>query len=287
VQDLTPEVQAIINRYQSEEATVELFHYCRAQGFGSINIDLIYGLPLQTLETFGRTLDTVIALRPDRVAMYSFAFVPWKSGNQNVMTEDMLPPAELKVQLYLLGVQRFGEAGYKQIGMDHFAVPTDELAVAMDNKTLHRNFMGYTTKPANDMVAFGASGIGDVQGAYVQNIKNNSDYFTAIDAGALPILRGVQLSPEDTVRRYVITQIMCNLRVDFADVRQRFDIDFAQHFASELEALQDPTDSGFVVLADNGITVTSLGRVFVRNIAMVFDEYRQGEPKGRTFSRTI
>jgi oxygen-independent coproporphyrinogen-3 oxidase len=191
------------------------------------------------------------------------------------------------VQLYLLGVQRFGEAGYKQIGMDHFAVPTDELAVAMDNKTLHRNFMGYTTKPANDMVAFGASGIGDVQGAYVQNIKNNSDYFTAIDAGALPILRGVQLSPEDTVRRYVITQIMCNLRVDFADVRQRFDIDFAQHFASELEALQDPTDSGFVVIADNGITVTSLGRVFVRNIAMVFDEYRQGEPKGRTFSRTI
>jgi len=287
VQDLTPEVQAIINRYQSEEDTVDLFNYSRAQGFGGINIDLIYGLPLQTLETFGRTIDSVIALRPDRVAMYSFAFVPWKSGNQNIMTEEMLPSADLKVQLYLLGVQRFGEAGYKQIGMDHFAVPSDELALALDNRSLHRNFMGYTTKPANDMIAFGASGIGDVQGAYVQNLKNNSDYYAAIDAGKLPILRGVQLTPENQLRRYVITQIMCNMRVPFADVQERFGIDFTKHFAEELAALQDTIDSGFVEVDDTGITITSLGRVFVRNVAMVFDEYRKGESRDRTFSRTI
>jgi len=287
VQDLTPEVQAIINRYQSDEDTKDLFDYCRSLNIGGINIDLIYGFPLQTIETFGRTLDTIIAMRPDRVAMYSFAFVPWKSGNQNTMTEDMLPSADVKVQLYLLGIQRFGEAGYKQIGMDHFAVPTDELAIALDNQKLHRNFMGYTTKPATDMVAFGASGIGDVQGAYVQNFKNNSQYYKAIDAGQFPILRGVRLTPEDELRRYVITQLMCNLYVGYDDIQQHFGIAFENHFEKEMTALQEPMGSGFITVDAQGITVTSLGRVFVRNIAMIFDEYRKDETGVRTFSRTI
>lgn len=147
--------------------------------------------------------------------------------------------------------------------------------------------MGYTTKPATDMVAFGASGIGDVQGAYVQNLKNNREYFEAIGAGRLPILRGVRLTPEDELRRWVITQIMCNLRVDFADTQERFGVDFRQHFASELQALQETIDSGFVVVHPDHLEVTSLGRVFVRNVAMAFDEYRKGKSESRTFSRTI
>ena len=287
VQDFTPEVQAIISRYQDEPGTRELFTYCRKQGFGSINIDLIYGLPLQTRETFARNLDSIIDMRPDRVAMYSFAFVPWKSGNQNVMTEEMLPPPELKVDLYLLGLQKFSDAGYVQIGMDHFALPDDELARALATRKLHRNFMGYTTKPATDSIAFGVSGIGDLQGAYIQNQKAQDKYYEAVRAGQLPVLRGVLLSPDDEIRRYVITQIMCNLHVDFADVQQRYGLDFARYFGPELETLQAHERDGFLHLGDTGIEVTRVGRVFIRNIAMTFDQYLKDKKPEKTFSRTI
>ena len=287
VQDFTPEVQAIISRYQDEPSTRELFDYCRRNGFDSINIDLIYGLPLQTQETFGRNLDAVIDLRPDRVAMYSFAFVPWKSGNQNVMTEDMLPPPELKVELYLLGLQKFIAAGYVQIGMDHFALPDDELSRALAGRRLHRNFMGYTTKPAADSIAFGVSGIGDVQGAYIQNHKAQDKYYEALRAGRLPVLRGILLSRDDEIRRYVITQIMCNFHLDRRDVEQRFGLDFGRYFGPELQALQEHERSGFLRLSDAGIEVTRIGRVFIRNIAMTFDRYLEDKKTEKTFSRTI
>lgn len=287
VQDFTPEVQAIISRYQDEAGTRELFDYCRKQGYDSINVDLIYGLPLQTQATFAATLDSIIAMRPDRVAMYSFAFVPWKSGNQNVMTEDMLPAPELKVELYLLGLRKFTEAGYAQIGMDHFALPGDELARAQERRALHRNFMGYTTKPATDAVALGISGIGDLQGAYIQNHKTQDTYYESLRRGELPVLRGVLLSRDDEIRRYVITQIMCNFHLDTNDVDRRFGLDFADYFKSELEVLRAHENNGFLNLDDGAMTVTRLGRVFVRNIAMTFDKYLEGKKAEKTFSRTI
>jgi oxygen-independent coproporphyrinogen-3 oxidase len=287
VQDFTPEVQAVLNRYQDEAGTRALFDYCRGKGFRSINIDLIYGLPLQTPETYGKTLDTVIAMRPDRVAMYSFAFVPWKAGNQNIMTEDMLPPAELKVELYLLGLRKFIDAGYELVGMDHFALPEDELATALRRRTLHRNFMGYTTKPAADMIAFGVSGIGDLQGAFVQNLKSNSEYFAALRQERLPVFRGVALSDDDKLRRHVITELMCNLYVDRLAVESKFGVRFGEYFGTEIEQLREQEQNGFVRLSETAIEVTPLGRVFMRNVAMVFDAYLKKHQAAKTFSRTI
>ena len=287
VQDFTPEVQAIINRYQDLEQTRSLYEYCRAQGFGSINIDLIYGLPLQTPATFASSLDTVIAMRPDRIALYSFAFVPWKSGNQRTMTEDMMLPPEAKLELYMLGREKFTAAGYRVIGMDHFALPSDEMARAQDAHALHRNFMGYTVKPATDSIAFGVSGIGDLQGAYVQNLKDHDAYGAAVRAGKLPILRGVLLSPDDELRRHVILELMCNFHLDLRAVEQRFGIDFAIYFAAELARLRDDVANGFVVVTPDAIDVSPLGRVFIRNLCMVFDKYLRAGTDKPVFSRTI
>jgi len=288
VQDFTPEVQAVINRYQSPESTRDLFDYCRRNGFGSINIDLIYGLPLQTPATFAASLDQVLAMRPDRVAMYSFAFVPWKQGNQRTMTEDMMLPPEQKFELYVLGIGKFLGAGYRQLGMDHFALPEDELARAQEQRVLHRNFMGYTTKPANDMIAFGISGIGDLQGAYVQNLKDHDAYSAALSQGRLPVLRGVLLDKDDAMRRVIINSLMCNFWLDVRGVEKQFDIDFATTFATELESLRQHERDGFVNVTADAIAVTDLGRVFVRNVCMVFDRYRRA-PAGDNpiFSRTI
>lgn len=287
VQDFTPEVQAIINRYQGEEQTRDLFDYCRRQGFDSINVDLIYGLPLQTPATWGANLDTIIDMRPDRVAMYSFAFVPWKQGNQRLMTEEMMLPPEQKVELYLLGLEKFAAAGYRQIGMDHFALPEDELSRALDEHRLHRNFMGYTVKPATDAIAFGISGIGDLQGAYVQNLKEHDAYAAALRRGKLPVLRGVLLTPDDELRRHVIMQLMCNFHLDRRAVESRFGIDFDATFAGEIERLREPESHGFVRLTPDSVTVTPLGRVFIRNICMIFDRYRDADTGKPTFSRTI
>jgi oxygen-independent coproporphyrinogen-3 oxidase len=287
VQDFTPEVQAVINRYQDLGQTRTLYDYCRAQGFGSINVDLIYGLPLQTPATFGASLDAVIDMRPDRVALYSFAFVPWKSGNQRTMTADMMLPPEAKLELYLLGREKFMAAGYRVIGMDHFALPEDEMARAQAAHALHRNFMGYTVKPATDSIAFGVSGIGDLQGAYVQNLKDHDAYAIAIRTGTLPILRGVVLSPDDELRRHVILQLMCNFHVDVRAVEQHFGIDFVAYFAAELEQLRAEEANGFVTVTADAIAVTPLGRVFIRNLCMVFDKYSKAGTDKPTFSRTI
>ncbi len=213
VQDFTPEVQEAVNRIQSEPLTRALFDAARDLGFESINVDLIYGLPLQTRASFGKTVDAVVAMRPDRVAVYSYAHVPWIRGHQKYLNPDDLPAAERKIELFVEAMERFRAAGYAQIGMDHFALPTDELAIASAAGRLHRNFMGYTTRPAPDMLAAGVSGIGDVGGAFAQNTKKLSEYYPAIDAGRFPIERGYRLDADDHVRRFVITNLMCNFRV--------------------------------------------------------------------------
>jgi oxygen-independent coproporphyrinogen-3 oxidase len=291
VQDLTPEVQDAIGRHQTEHQTRDLFAYARRAGFDSINVDLIYGLPRQQVDTFQRTLDTVVELRPNRIAVYSYAHVPWLRPHQKAIDAAALPNAELKFELFGAAIERFLGVGYAAIGMDHFALPDDELAVASRSRRLHRNFMGYTTRPATDMVGAGVSAIGDLRGAFAQNHKKLPAYYGAIDRGEFPIERGYALSDDDLVRRFVITELMCNFHVDAAAVRERFAIDFATYFAPELAQLAapgGPAGDGFVAVRDDGIDVTPEGRLFVRNICMAFDTYLPAHQSGRpVFSRTI
>jgi oxygen-independent coproporphyrinogen-3 oxidase len=292
VQDFAPEVQEAVNRVQSYDETRALVERARALGYRSINIDLIYGLPYQTVEGFGRTLHQVLTLRPERVAVYSFAFVPWMKAHMKHLPESSLPGRDLKVALLGLARSAFGNAGYSQIGIDHFAVPEDELAQALDRRVLHRNFMGYTVQSARDMVALGVSAIGDVQGAFVQNTKKLNEYYDALDAGRFPIERGYALDRDDEIRRHVITTLMCNAHLDIRETERRLDIDFAGYFATELSELTGPESAqadGLVRVSREAIAVTPLGRLFVRNVCMVFDRYLRARTAGPTpvFSRTI
>jgi oxygen-independent coproporphyrinogen III oxidase len=289
VQDLTPEVQKAITRDQTYEETADLMEYARRIGFTEgINLDLIYGLPEQRLETFESNLDQVLGLRPDRVAVYSFAYVPWIKGHQRKLDQDTLPSPELKLQLYLRAMERFLDAGYEPIGMDHFALPEDELAVAARGGRLHRNFMGYSVMPASDMIAFGISGIGEVQGAFFQNEKKLSTYYEALEAGRLPVSRGYVLDEDDRVRQYVIQQIMCNFRIARAEVAERFGVDFDRYFARSLESLREVEEAGFVERTDEGLRVMEEGRLFVRNVCMAFDRYLEAKTADKpVFSRTV
>jgi oxygen-independent coproporphyrinogen-3 oxidase len=293
VQDFNAKVQEAVNRIQGFELTRDLIVRARELGYTSINIDLIYGLPHQSLQTFTATLVQALTLRPDRVAGYSFAFVPWMKAHMKDLDVAALPPAETKLALLAATVDAFTGAGYRQIGMDHFALPTDDLGRAVDSHTLHRNFMGYTVKSTTDLVAVGISAIGDVQGAFAQNTKKLPEYYDAVAARRFPIERGYELSHDDKIRRHVITELMCNFRLDVRSVEERFAIDFEQYFAAELQSLSAPAGSpvsdGLVTVGDGRIEVRDAGRMFVRNICMTFDKYlaaRSGGPKP-VFSRTV
>jgi oxygen-independent coproporphyrinogen-3 oxidase len=292
VQDFTPGVQEAIGRRQSELLTRELYEYARGIGFDSINVDLIYGLPRQSLDTFQRTLRSVVDMRPDRIAVYSYAHVPWLRPHQKHINQADLPDAGLKVELFGAAIETFLDSGYSAIGMDHFARPDDELAAAARERKLHRNFMGYTTRPASDLFGAGVSAIGDVRGAFAQNVKKLPPYYDAVSAGRFPIERGYALSADDLVRRYVITELMCNFHVDRAAVGTRFGVEFDAYFAGELARLNEPAGpvaDGFLELDETGLTVTPRGRLFVRNICMTFDRYLPAhQTAGRpVFSRTI
>jgi oxygen-independent coproporphyrinogen-3 oxidase len=289
VQDLTPEVQRAITRHQTLEQTRTLIQKARAVGFSEgINVDLVYGLPKQELDTFTSSLREVIALRPERAAVYSFAYVPWIRGHQKKIDSSDLPSPDLKLKLYLRAMEEFLKAGYEPIGMDHFALPKDELAVAARERRLHRNFMGYTVQPASDMVAFGVSGIGDVGRGYFQNAKKLSHYYRALDEGRLPIERGYILDEDDRIRRHVITQLMCNFHINKAEVSKRFEIDFDEYFAMSLERLAEPAREGFVELTNEALKVTDSGRLFVRNVCMAFDRYLESKSEEKpVFSRTV
>lgn len=290
VQDFDPVVQEAIGRRQSETSTRDLYTFARALGFESINLDLIYGLPNQTLATFTHTLRSVVDMRPDRVAVYSYAHVPWLRPHQKQIDQMALPRPALKFALIGAAVDEFAAAGYISIGMDHFARPGNELAVAMSERRLHRNFMGYTTRPGKDMVGVGMSAIGDIHGAYAQNAKKLSTYYAALDANRFPIERGYVLSADDRIRRYVITELMCNFRVRRDEVARRFNIDFDTYFASELvrlTAADGPARDGFVTVTADAIEVTNSGRFFVRTICMTFDRYLERHHASPAFSRTI
>ena len=287
IQDFDPLVQQAVNRIQTEAETMTVIEAARANGFVSVNADLIYGLPKQTVEGFTQTLDKVIAASPDRIALYSYAHVPHLFKPQRSIDMDTLPVAETKLAILALAIDKLGAAGYLYIGMDHFAKPSDELAIAQAERKLHRNFQGYSTKPDCDMLAFGVSAIGKVGPSYVANVKTLDEYYKQLDAGQLPVMRGVELDADDLMRRDVIQKLMCNFELDFAAVSREYGIRFEDYFAPDLAALKPLAADGLVVLDGNGVKVTPRGRLLVRTVAMQFDKYLREAAVTAKYSKVI
>jgi oxygen-independent coproporphyrinogen-3 oxidase len=287
VQDFDPKVQEAVHRIQPRDMTERSLNWARELGFTSVNFDLIYGLPHQTAESFNRTLDQVLELGPDRLAVFSYAHVPWVKPAQKILEQKILPGADVKLQLLKNVIERLtADNRYVYIGMDHFAKPTDELAVAQRRKELQRNFQGYSTRAGADIYSFGMSAISQIPDAYWQNEKELPKYYAALDAGKVPLTRGYIVSDEDKIRRDTIMRVMCDLSLDYGAMSQRLGIDFAAHFAGELQSLAPFEADGLVRRSPKGLEVTHTGRLFIRNIAMTFDNTLA--PSGeRKHSRTI
>ena len=286
LQDLDERVQRAVNRVQPYSLMKEVIGNIRSLGFKSINIDLIYGLPYQSVDSFAKTVDKVIELSPERVAVYSFAYVPWVKPIQKHIDPSTLPSPEEKLKILEMVIERFQEAGYQYIGMDHFAKPEDELAVAQREGKLWRNFQGYTTRKGVELIGIGATSIGMLHDAYFQNFKTLREYNLSVDEGKLPTYRGILLSDEDILRREVIMDIMCNLGVDFGRIEEKFGIDFASHFEEELEQLKALEEDNLIRIRERAIDILPVGRLLIRNVAMVFDTYLRNK-KELKFSRTI
>jgi oxygen-independent coproporphyrinogen-3 oxidase len=288
VQDIDPGVQNAVNRVQPLELTREQVVEARRLGFESVNIDLIYGLPLQTEASFRKGVRTVIAeLAPDRVACFSFAHVPWIKAHQRSLDPAQLPQGWAKLRMFAGATEEFLAAGYRFVGFDHFARPEDELARALDNGRLHRNFMGYTVMPASDQIGIGVTSIGDLAGAYAANRRKLIHYQRLVDQGALPIERGIVRSAEDELRGAVIRRIICTLRLDFDWVEERFGVDPRQHFAGALSELAEMARDGLLELDNEGLRVLPLGRFFLRNLCMPFDAYLATPADRPVYSRTV
>jgi oxygen-independent coproporphyrinogen-3 oxidase len=276
VQDFAPEVQQAVNRIQSVEETREVIDAARGCGFASVSVDLIYGLPLQNVVSFGRTLEQVIALSPDRIALYSYAHLPHVFKPQRRINADDLPSPDVKLKLLGMAIAALEQAGYVYIGMDHFAKPDDELARAQREGQLHRNFQGYSTHADIDLLAFGVSGISNVDGCYAQNAKTIDEYTEMLAFGKLPIARGVRLTPEDRLRRTAIQRLMCDFRLDLQALGDEFAVDPSATFGADLQRLAPLQDAGLVERTGPGgmtVQVTPQGRLLVRVVAMQFDAY--------------
>ena len=287
VQDFDPAVQKAVHRIQPEEPVRRVVAESRAAGLRSVNFDLIYGLPKQTLDSFNATLDRVVALDPDRIALYSYAHLPTVFKPQRRIADADLPSAETKLQIMTLAIGRLTRAGYVYIGMDHFARPDDDLAVAQRRGRLQRNFQGYSTFPESDLVGLGVSAIGKVGPTYCQNHKRLDDYTAALDAGRLPVARGLELSHDDLVRRAVIQALACHFRLSMESIELAYLVDFKDYFAREMADLRRLQDEGLVDLSEDWITVTPRGRLLVRVVCMVFDRYlREAQARAR-YSKVI
>jgi oxygen-independent coproporphyrinogen III oxidase len=286
VQDFDPLVQHAVNRVQPLELTVECMNAARANGFESISVDLIYGLPHQSVASFRRTLDTILLLAPERLSVFGYAHMPHLFKMQRHIDPAALPSPATRLALLQLVVEQLTDAGYVYIGMDHFALPTDELAIAQKQRTLHRNFQGYSTRAECDLIGFGASSIGKVGDVYAQNAKDLPGYGAAIEAGRLATARGIRLGADDRLRRDIITELMCNLELRFDEFEAAYGVHFPSAFADELARLRAFEDDGLVARSTNRLEVLPAGRMFVRNIAMVFDRYL-GTQRIERFSRTV
>jgi len=286
VQDFDPRVQKAVNRIQSEEETMFVLQSARDTGFKSISIDLIYGLPFQSVDSFGMTLDKILAISPDRLSVFNYAHLPELFKPQRRINADDLPSPQEKLNILHMTIERLTAAGYVYIGMDHFAKPGDELAVAQREGTLYRNFQGYSTHADCDLIGLGATSIGQVGRSYAQNLKELEEYYAAIDAGKLAVFRGVELTDDDVLRREVITQLICHFHLDKAAVGKRFGIDFDSYFASELKDLEGMQADGLLTHTAGAIDVHPVGKLLIRNICMTFDRYLR-EKRDQRFSKVI
>ncbi len=287
VQDFDPKVQEAIHRIQPLGMTQQSMDWMRELGFGSINLDLIYGLPHQTPESFSKTLDRVLEMQPDRLSVFSYAHVPWIKPAQKILEQKNLPTPETKLQLLKLVIEKLtADGSYVYIGMDHFARPDDELAVAQRNKQLQRNFQGYSTRAGADIYSFGMSSISQIPEAYWQNEKGLPEYREAVGAGREPWSRAYLVTPEDAIRRETIMRLMCDLSLDFTVMSRQLGIDFGGYFAPEMEALRPFMEDGLISKTDEGISITDTGRLFIRNIAMAFDNTLPPAGEGK-HSKTI
>nr|WP_047553888.1 oxygen-independent coproporphyrinogen III oxidase [Methylotenera sp. G11] len=287
VQDFDPEVQKAVHRIQPAEQVFSLVEAARALKFDSVNVDLIYGLPKQTSASFKKTLEQVVALRPERIALYAYAHLPERFKPQRRIDSYELPAASDKIAMLSNALATFVEAGYVYIGMDHFALPTDALAIAKRQGRLHRNFQGYSTQPDCDLIGLGVSSIGRIGATYSQNAKTLEEYYDFLNQGRFPVVRGLALSRDDLVRRAVIMALMCQGSLQYESIELAYMIDFKSYFTTELEALKELESSGMLVLENGGIQVTDFGWFFVRAIAMLFDRYLQTDRNRARFSKII
>jgi oxygen-independent coproporphyrinogen-3 oxidase len=288
VQDFKDEVQKAIHRIQPFEDTRDLIANARQLGFDSINVDLIYGLPYQTAVSFAHTIDQIVEISPDRIAMFSYAHVPWLKKQQGSFVGH-LPEGMQKFDIFRNGLLKFLEAGYLYIGMDHFSKENDELAVSQRNRTLHRNFQGYTTKAGADLYGLGITAISGIQDTYAQNFRDISAWEKAVNERGIATMRGYRLSQDDLIRREVISRLLCHTVIVKDEISRQFAIDFDEYFAPEVERLKGPQEDGLVLIHDNEIRAAWLGRIFIRNLAMIFDPYleKQQLASRPLFSKTL
>lgn len=289
VQDFDPNVQETVNRIQPEELTIRHFNSLKELGFGSLNIDLIYGLPFQSPESFSYTIEKIIEIDPDRIALFNYAHVPWLKRHQTYFKPEWLPSPETKLQILKLAIDRFTSAGYVFIGMDHFAKPDDELTIAQQERNLYRNFQGYSTRAGLDLYALGVTSISQTQDVYAQNVKTLPAYYERISSETLPVFKGYRLNQDDQIRRWVITRLMCDFELHPTEVESEFDIIFQNYFSEELDGLQEFENDELLAFENEVIKVKPLGRLLIRNIAMTFDKYLR-QPKSEkspTYSRTV
>lgn len=286
VQDCNPEVQNVIHRVQPQSMNVDAMETLRANGFNSVNLDLIYGLPLQTPESFDATLDEVLELKPDRFAIFNYAHVPWMRPAQKLLERAGLPDAQTKLELLKLCIERLTTEGYVYIGMDHFALPGDELVKAQRDQSLQRNFQGYSTRAGVEICGFGISSISQGAHSFRQNVKDLESYCAVLAKGRLPVAKGYELTDEDRMRGDIIMRLMCDLSLDYGAMAEKWEINFEDHFADAIAQLKEPADDGLIVWTDRGFAVTERGRLFIRNLAMCFDAYLEPAQGGR-YSRTV
>jgi oxygen-independent coproporphyrinogen-3 oxidase len=287
VQDFDDRVQKAVNRVQSEERTWEVLQAAREHGFRSVSVDLIYGLPFQSVDEFSRTLDKVIEAAPDRLSVFNYAHLPSRFMPQRRINESELPPPQVKLDILQTTIEKLTDAGWLYIGMDHFARPDDELALAQRNGTLYRNFQGYSTHAHCDLLGIGVTSIGMVNDTYGQNRRQLDEYYDDIDAGRLAVFRGIKLNRDDLIRRDVITRLICHFRLEFADVARRWDIDFHDYFASSLAKLDGMQQDELLEVDNRGIRVLPKGRLLIRNICMAFDAYLEAKKGPVGFSKVI
>ncbi|MHB8853937.1 MAG: oxygen-independent coproporphyrinogen III oxidase [Ignavibacteriaceae bacterium] len=287
VQDFNDKVQKAVNRIQPEDITRQTVKWVRELGFNSINLDLMYGLPFQTIDSFSETVDKMIDISPDRIAVFNYAHVPWVKKHMALIHPEDLPHPEVKLEILKMTIEKLTSAGYVFIGMDHFAKPDDELAIALNEKKLYRNFQGYSTHAGSDLYAMGITAISQLQNVYAQNFKTEKEYFNSIDNEKLPVAKGYRLSDDDILRREVIMKLMCNFELDFSEIEKQFNINFKEYFAWGLSNLKEMQKDELLLLDDKKIEVTQMGKLLIRNIAMNFDGYIERKEDTAKYSRTV